>query len=95
MYENWFIVKKGFNSGSELLTTGNPVDTSEWRNARSLEEAGYIRKPNGEDDINKIREAVEATNLKENKEIKEEPAKGSSPVSGEADRKTGVKGNAK
>lgn len=61
MYENWYIVKKSFNSGSELLTPGNPVNTAEWRNTRSLKEAGYIRDAAGPEDLEKIRVAIEAT----------------------------------
>jgi IS30 family transposase len=62
---DWYIVGKGFSTDGELLTHGQPVNTSGWRNVRALLEARYLRPPANEEDFRKIEKAIEETSQKD------------------------------
>jgi hypothetical protein len=58
-FNEWRIVRMQFCDGTgNCLTKGMPVYISKWTNARSLENAGYLRKPENDSDFDKIKSAI-------------------------------------
>jgi hypothetical protein len=64
-FANYRIVKKSFTA-DRLMRCGEVVNISEWRNARNLESAGYIRQPNSEADYALIQEVIKKAGAVEN-----------------------------
>lgn len=63
----YYIVNQRISTSGESLNPGTPVDTSGWRNVRTLLEANYLREPNSEEDliaIQDLKEEEEEENVK-------------------------------
>jgi hypothetical protein len=55
---NYYIVKKPFAHGMELLCKGSPVDTTNWIETDTLLELGYLRVPRTIEDWELIQESA-------------------------------------
>lgn len=62
MSEEYLIVNQRFKTDGESLTPGTPVDASGWKNTRAMLEVGFLKKPQSEEDLERIRELKESNN---------------------------------
>lgn len=59
MENRYLIVRKPFPAGEETLRHGEVVDTKDWRNTRSLLRAGYLKRPSGRRELEKVQDFID------------------------------------
>ena len=56
MDDRYLIVRRPFKADGEDRRHGEVVDTRSWRNTRSLLESGYLKRPSGQQENEKVQE---------------------------------------